>query len=728
MGKKYIRLTYKFLLFLLLFSFTFSNMLFPLASFSKFEKVLIILSVFFLFLGTLFFLNFKSEFFSFKVNKEFWKIFIFSLFISIFIFSIIPIRLPYFPINEKIIISTNSPDVGFSYITRQFDIDSSSFLKPEYIFSGSWNTKQSGWLWEHKGNDEGEIYYQGTTLIREPIKYEIGFIGGGVDSEVEIEVNGESYHVLIPSISNSEDEKIFSFFTDSQIISSYSSLWKVIVFIYPLMNFLTLFLILFMSILNITNKTKNKKFAYLKSSIFVILFYLFWLALPYQNRFYSMENRAIVPFISVLFLFVLIPIIIFFYYKKYSKYKILFFIGIVFLAIGVRVYWINMVHSVPVSDFGDFHRWALQIVNGSTDRIYIDRYPNFVRLLALFYRITPSIKSVQFINIILSAGTAALLGGIFWVNNLYKEALIASYLFAIFPSELAMVSLVNTDIPSVFFLVLSVFLFVIFIKNNKWWGLVLSSLAFCLSNIIRGALIIYITVFVVGMIVHYFKNKSLKKLLSNALLFVVVFVVGSKVIGFGINKIQTDGLVIEEGYYMIWPLVNGVNIDSLGRTNDADNAMVHSWNAEDATKLGLKVVINRLVSDPIGFYSIIGEKFEYIFADATYMTLWAFVDESLETYIIDIGWNAEVKEVQIIFAQVSQYAYIIVLIFALIGSFKFNFKNSALFILPSTIILSSLLAYTFFEVQPRYQRPIIPFLLMIAGFVFSKWDFEKSKV
>ena len=82
---------------------------------------------------------------------------------------------------------------------------------------------------------------------------------------------------------------------------------------------------------------------------------------------------------------------------------------------------------------------------------------------------------------------------------------------------------------------------------------------------------------------------------------------------------------------------------------------------------------------------------------------------------------------QAIFAQLSQYAYLIVLLFGVVASFHYSSRNSTVFLLPIMVILSSLLAYTFFEVQPRYQRPIIPFLIMIASLVFYQADRKSIK-
>ncbi len=707
-------------LIILLFSFTFSNLLFPLAGFPKIGKIVVFL-FFIVFFSLIFYYLFWKKTLLFQNNKSILRILGFSFLVSIVLFSLVPIRTPYYPIKEEIVLKTSSPELGFSYISRNFEKDESSILKPEFDFSGSWNTKQSGWLWQHKGEGEGEILYEGTTLIREPVQYEIGLVRSDVDAQIEIMINGESYSVLVPAADN--DEHTFSFVSDSQEITSYSTLWRMILIIYPFANFLTLFLIIGFAFLYIdfVNQEKIKK--WIQFLIFTILFYLFWLALPYQNRFYNMESRNWWIFLVGVIFFIGVPIGIGILVKKFPKLKWLVFVGVLFVAIAVRVYWMTMVHSVPVSDFGDFHRWAMQILQGgSGGRIYIDRYPNFTRLLALFYGVFPTINAVQYLNVFFSVGTAALIGGFFWLFGFYKEGVVASYLFAIFPSEFSMVTLVNTEMPSVFFLTLGVFFFAIFLKNKKLVYSIFSALAFCFATVLRGALIIYILVFIIGFLILYFQDMKIKIVLMNAGVFVLTFILATKMFGLGINQVTVEGLEVEEGYYIIWPLVNGVNVETLGRTNDPDNAMVHSWDADEATFKGLAVVFNRLFSNPVGFYKILGEKYEYMFADATYMTLWAFVDESLETFNIEIGWDRSVEEVQNIFAQLSQYAYVIVLFFGVIASFNYNKSNSILFLLPSMVVLSSLMAYTFFEVQPRYQRPIIPFLIIIASLCFRRQE------
>ncbi|MCD6475103.1 MAG: glycosyltransferase family 39 protein, partial [Anaerolineaceae bacterium] len=352
-------------------------------------------------------------------------------------------------------------------------------------------------------------------------------------------------------------------------------------------------------------------------------------------------------------------------------------------------------------------------------------YSNFTRALSMLYRIFPTDNAMEVLNILFTFVTMFCLYQIGKECKQEEAGILAAYLFAIFPEQIGMVTIVCTDILAVALLSSSVLLIIMAMQRSKTNYLFVGAFLFGLSYIIRGAMLVYIPVLLLPMVFN--SQKNIKSIVGKFGLIVVGFVVAVGMMTGLLNLIQVDDMVIDEGRNIIWPLVNGTNIEKGGRNNSEDEQMVFSWPVEEATKNGIKMVLERVFSNPIAYYRFLKVKYEYMFADASYGSITAFRDETGEFLSFITGWKGETSLIRQGYAQLSQYAYLIVLLAAVITSMKYNtsLQNVAL---PSLLILVCALgAYAFFEVQPRYHRPIIPSLILLAALFFAYRNPQKDR-
>jgi hypothetical protein len=417
--------------------------------------------------------------------------------------------------------------------------------------------------------------------------------------------------------------------------------------------------------------------------------------------------------------FVAIPIGISNLLKKHPRSEIWLLLLIFGIALGVRLYWVQMVPTGQVSDFGRFHYRALQLARGEPD-LFINKYSVFTRLLSLVYRISPSVDLVIVINIFLSLLSIFCL---YWIGKEIGNpvaGVLAGYFFSIFPSEISMVGIVCTDIPAATILLLIAALLIHYFKAPKWYWLAGAGLLFAIIFRIRAHMLMYFPIFLVP--IFFSKFHSWKKIVQFGATFLISFLLGITMINGIVNQISVEGMEIEESKNIILPLVNGTNIAAKGRISNADLDLVESWTPDEAWDNGVHLVIRRVFSDPLAYYNLLKTKFDHVFANGVYGADLAFIDERMDYSVFQTEWQHPTQDVRKTFSLISQYAYWCILGYALFFAFLRADKLKVIGWMIFTLLYSAFGTYIFFEVQPRYQRPIIPFILFAAALALSVWQ------
>ena len=627
---------------------------------------------------------------------------------------------PLYPVEHTIEIQTTGR-LQFSRIIRETSNGEFSTL-PSHLLTlqGDWNERND--MVDHQSAEPASILFRQMLLISDPVTYYLYFKPQATATDVDVLLNGTIFPIHIPSYQETNDFVIYEF--TAPPVSSYSAFYRLWQAAYPVLRWTMLLIFYFSASVFIRTRAINKTNRFAHYTLLLVYSYLLFNSLNYQNQFVNFTDHNLVFFAAALAAFVLLPLGMIALLRQKPRTELVILIFIFLTAIGLRIYWIAMVPTAQVSDFGDFHRWALQLASGEPNLV-MDRYATFTRALSLLYRITPSESMAEGLNIVLSLVSMA---GLVWIGREIKHphaGLLAAYFFAIFPSQIGMTGIVCTDILATATLVISAAFLARYWNHPRWFWLAGSAAFAGLGFSFRSTLIIYATIFLLPVLAG--QVKTLKRIALFTVIIVAAFTAGVLSVKAAISPARVENMVISESRNIIWPLLNGVNIEAKGRNNNADTAMVFGWTPAEAYQKGIPLVIDRIFSDPAAFYRLLKVKYNYMFANASYGADLAFIGEDMNFDTFQTNWPYDTQDIRTGYAQLSQYSYWLVLAAALAFVFRFQPSLKPITWLNLFVILSALGAYAFFEVQPRYQRPIIPFILLTAALFYVLPSMRASK-
>jgi hypothetical protein len=498
--------------------------------------------------------------------------------------------------------------------------------------------------------------------------------------------------------------------------SGLSVLYRAWIFFYPITRVLLLFLYFFSSSIFIRTRTASPRDLPVQYGLLLILSYLFYIILNYQNELINVMSYNLLILGFSIVVFVLIPIGIDSFTRKFPDAQVWVFISIILAASVLQIIYIGSVPNAQVSDFLDFNNLALKLARGEPN-VSINIYATFTRLLSLFYRIHPSADTAKVVNILLNALSML---GLFWIGKecgCSRAGILAAYLFGMLPSQSGMAAIVNNDIPSITFLILCVVFLMSYLKTAKWYKLVISAFFFGMALFIRFTMLIYSPILILPL---FLQNRRSWKQLA---VFAVTLVLGLFTCIFTLNaviaSVRVDNSAVNDSRNIISPLLKGTNMAFEGRVNYQDGDLVDSWPAQEIWKRGIPVVLDRVFSDPIAYFKFLKVKYSYLLGDTTYVADYVFNFENRDLAIIESTWLFPVEIIHNWFAQFSQFSFWCVSAAAVLFIFLYEPALKNISWIGLTIFLCALCSYSLFEVQPRYNRPLIPFLVLFAALFFT---------
>jgi hypothetical protein len=705
----------------LVLSYNILSTVIPFSTYPKITKLIVVILVLSLsFLLSRYILdNYLFLIYSLSLKQKIQIIVISSVFsFAVSFFSYF--QKPLYPIEYNINLQSTTENVNV-FIQQEIEDIQQKLIEPKSFTNiDAWDY-QTGRI-NSPINQPLEINYYIFQFINGDLNYKFTFYPQNHVSEAVIKIDNTSYSVNIPDNRKVDEPFIYTIIPPQK--ASVSSFWNFWQLIFPMMRWLLFFIHFFIGVTIIFSTVLDKKRRIFKYFLFLILSYLFYNALHFQNELFNLhENKIIWLWISVLF-FIVVPIAIHFLIKKKPSTRNLLLFLILLLAAGLRIYWINMVPTEQVSDFGSFHYKALQIANNENG-VYIEKHSNFVRLLSIIYKISPTHEIFEKVNILFSLLTIFCIYKIGQFTFSKSTGIIAAYLYAIFPSQISMVSIVNTDILSTSLLILSITLIFYFIQKNSLRYLILSSFIMGLCIVIRAPMVIYLPLFMILFIKNPFRFTELKSL-KPILLVIISLFMGYFSLKMLVNTVSVENMKIEEYRNVIGPLLMGTNIDSKGRHNIPDSELLYSWNKDEVFKNGMVVILDRIIKNPLEFIKNLKYKYGYMFGNNTYGSDVAFLAKDMNHLTFQTNWPFDTTSIRINFAAFSQYSYWCILFIAMLSTFILNKKIEFTQYFGMIIVISALIAYTFFEVQPRYHSPIIPIFVIFAGISFSFFNLNNK--
>ena len=445
------------------------------------------------------------------------------------------------------------------------------------------------------------------------------------------------------------------------------------------------------------------------------------------------HNLTLIQIVSTLITFIIVVWIGHGIYHVHEEDNKKVFLILLIFGGGIRLLWAFFIPTLPVSDFATFHTSAIELSKGIP---ILTKNWGYTFLLSIGYRLYPSVQTGKIINAFASTFSLFLLYEIGKKINKPSIGLVAVFLFAIFPSEINMVSVLGTEVLGTTSLILVVFFLVKGINSNtdimQITAILSAGLFYGLSLMIRTSLVFYIPLIVLILLLSRQFGKYTQRIkiftmfLFGTVIGVSIILISYSVIGkqFSLAPLSSQPSI---------PFLAGTNIDQLGRWNGADKMLYSSWPVEKRDELSRQEALRRITSDPIRFFMFIPQKFAGLFGGNDYGNYW-----SLEA--IDWGegniagihatgdqnWGiygnlkSEILEINAILAQA---VYCVIWFLAFFSFTKKNIPQIYLIILG--IVIFTLLPHIVIEVQERYHSYIMPLIALQAAFGLSMFSFDE---
>ncbi len=377
------------------------------------------------------------------------------------------------------------------------------------------------------------------------------------------------------------------------------------------------------------------------------------------------------------------------------------------MALGLRLFWILSINTMPVSDFQTMYENANIILSGDLSELkgysYLARFPH---LIPMTFYIAGMIKLFPIHNLI----AMKLLNVVYGCVSLYllyklldgfvkseRNKLFIILIGAVFPPFITYTSVLCTEniaIP-LYLLTLLMFYKARNINSPKYFIIVGGILA--ISNLFRGVAIVFLIAFSIYLLLCTDKNKFVN--------------IGSTILGYIIITVGISGILLKADI-IERPLWNGAEPSSvtllLKGTNFESNGM---WNLDDADFIDEHLRDDDLVNQCLDKVKerILSKtpKELFIFYAKKFGSQWAVGDCS-GTYWAYTGANIYIQSVLPI---TFQYTYMLILIFAFLTLLKKGEKNN---ILLNIILFGFGLLFIIIETQPRYSYIVSWIFLILA--------------
>ena len=310
---------------------------------------------------------------------------------------------PLYPADHLITIRSDDP---FYFVNLTVNIREAKWIvePTEYEYIGQW-VRGDHFSADHQESSPAEIRLRDEFETSDPAYYQFSFIREGQPAEIDISINQETHHLQIPAAEN-DSQTYANFNILMPEGDTYSTVFRIFLMAFPVIRFVSLFLFFFIASVCIGSRSSNKQNQILEYFLLFVLTYLLNNALDFQNEFINFWNHQPWLILAAMAALILVPIGLSVLVKKRPRLEGWLLVFVFALAVALRIYWVNMVPTAQVSDFGDFHRWALQLARGEPGLV-MNYYFDFTRLLSLLYRIYPSDRTAVAINIFSSLVTMA---------------------------------------------------------------------------------------------------------------------------------------------------------------------------------------------------------------------------------------------------------------------------------------------------------------------------------
>jgi 4-amino-4-deoxy-L-arabinose transferase-like glycosyltransferase len=400
----------------------------------------------------------------------------------------------------------------------------------------------------------------------------------------------------------------------------------------------------------------------------------------------------------------------------YSKY----FVPVCLVsALIVRVCWISLMDPEPVSDFGVFYNSAVALsegrgyssVLGAPSAVWPVGYPGFLSLL--FAVFGPSVFVGKMANVILYMGI--LLLSYYLARNLFNSELTGRVTLAIlsfYPNHIAYCSLLASEIPSTFLLLLGISLLIL--AERKLFMGPLSGSVFGLGCLVRPQILLVPALFFAEALSRKIKERTFRR---HLVLFLVTFTsLALTILPWEIRNYHRFGAFVFVSATGGTNLLSGNNPHATGRvfwSTELERMLEGTKNDAERDSKARTLALHYMRQNPLKIIRLLPSKFYYLYSRDT----------------DGAGWNEEGMRLKHgsdrvffrgfkIFSQGYYMSFMIAFFFALL--FLFGSKRYRTRFPQSSIVGLWIIAYytglaLVYYGSERHHFQIMPWIVMYVG-------------
>ena len=398
-----------------------------------------------------------------------------------------------------------------------------------------------------------------------------------------------------------------------------------------------------------------------------------------------------------------------------AAFAIMVFI-MAFLVKGTFAYFMN---TKPVSDFGLFYNYAVDLVNG---KIGLERYSYFktwayqtgpvIYYAGIMKLFGTGLLSLKLVNCFFMAGSNVL---IYLISRKVSNDLTARFvalLYLFYPAPYFLTSVLTNQHFAAF-----MFLVAIYVLLNENIGLLFRSVTagilIAVGNAVRPLGVVIIASIVVWTVLEIKNKRGKGKVIFSALLIAVYIVVGfglsAAVRGTGVN---TEGL---KNNMPLWKFVVGLNQKSMGQFSYEDeNKIFTIRNISERNDKALDTVKERLQIEPYRMLAFMGIKIGVMWAQPDTL-MWSNYEERDGKLVAP----EKIKKVEPVVTGIEKMYYVGIFILLAIGLVRMfgNPRFNSVALLLIIILLFYFGIHMLIEIQVRYRyfAMLIVFILASTG-------------
>ncbi|AEV70373.1 ArnT family glycosyltransferase [Acetivibrio clariflavus] len=463
----------------------------------------------------------------------------------------------------------------------------------------------------------------------------------------------------------------------------------------------------------------NEKIKFLFFVLFGVVFFL--LAIVNAKRIDGNSYKYAVLY--------LVAVIIFSYLILKIKNRWLFLIGLSAFAMALRLAWIFLADTQPVSDFSLLNRAANLILEGKYSEVKAIDYFNVwvyqlgfsVYCAVLYFVFGSNILVVKVFNALLSVGIVMIV--YFITAKIFNEkaARISSFLYAIYIQSVIFNSLLTNQIISAFFIYLGI---LIIAYGNGWFWYLLSGISIAVGHIMRpeGSFTLYMIV--ISIVTYNILNRPKKRemfskrrniesigivlMLSKIAVLVLAFNLTVQLFSYSLKAADiTDYNFGNRNVY--WKFVLGLNSSTNGGYSNEDVKILNEYPVGEELYRAEKEVIRERLSNKQELIKLMIRKFNI---------MWTHNDSSIQ--FIYPGTQLTSSQINhIVGFEKIQFTLLMFLVcFTVFMSIKSKMNDLNLFII-MVLISANFAVYLLIEIQTRYRYFIIPAFFILSGYCMA---------